>query len=118
MKTKESLEIPALVAQIKGLFALNESYVFSEDETSEEQPLDQPLEQPAIQNLNKHEHGSSNSKDKIKQIRVLSLELILTLDPSRNVEEYKSIKSIWDLCDKLLADKQPEKKEFKQNNNI
>ena len=53
------------------------------------------------------------TKEKIKQIRTLALEMILKLDPSSQTEEYKTIKTIWDSCDKLLSNKQSVSKEIK-----
>lgn len=77
------------------------------DEIGGEESLEQ--EQPIESNTN------PETKEKIKQIRTLALELILKLDPSSQTEEYKTIKTIWDSCDKLLSNKNAPSKNINNN---
>lgn len=102
-----------IVNDIKSLMV--ENYVFpsikeEDDEFSETEPIDSDVVDidRDIDTTNVDSVSSDvnpNNKEKIKEIRALALDLIKTLDPSSDVEQYKSIKSIWDSCDKMLSNK-------------
>lgn len=103
MKKNEVIEIRETLDDIKRI--MNESYAFgreeeqdvpdfSDDETSIE--TEQPLGDEKVA-------SDVDSKDKIKQMRKIAIQLIMELDPSTDEIMYKSVKSIWDSCDKLLT---------------
>lgn len=105
MRKNEVIEIRETLDDIKRIIKLNESYAFgreeeqdvpdfSDDEVSIE--TEQPLGDEKIS-------SDVDSKDKIKQMRKIAIQLIMELDPSTDEIIYKSVKSIWDSCDKLLT---------------
>ena len=89
---------------------ISESYAFGKEEEMENPDiLDDEIpaedESPLGDNVGGDDKIGSdvNTKDKIKQMRKIAIELIMELDPSTDEIMYKSIKSIWDSCDKLLT---------------
>jgi hypothetical protein len=67
----------------------------------------------------KPEASQTNIDDKVKQIRKLSVETLMNLDPTNNQDSYKMIKGIWDSCDKyLLKDNIASKAKEQPENNI
>ena len=114
----EKTEIREMLDEIRGYVKLNETYMFPSNahvkeentdltpdiEISDEEPIVEP-EQPIKQ--------ADPIKEKIGSIRKIAIGLLSEVEPTEKPEDYKTIKSIWDLCDKFLTNKPEVKNEIK-----
>lgn len=78
---------------------LNEGYVFNEDEDSEVDP-------EVIDTNNNTPELNSVIRKAISDIRKKVLYLMSSDDIDIHQDTYKSLKSLWDICDKMLINKQ------------
>ena len=122
--SRESKEIREIMGDIEQIM---ESYVFGPQQvipeaaddinSSGEIPPVTPGETNNIgsENSDSGQGNSTNIDKDVVNIRRISLELLSKINPLSSPEESKTMKSIWDSCEKFLyKDKQPKE----QNNNI
>jgi hypothetical protein len=122
--SRESKEIREIMGDIEQIM---ESYVFGKKpqqvipeagndiNSSGEIPPATPEETNNVGSENSGQGNSTNIDKDVVNIRRISLELLSKINPLSSPEESKTMKSIWDSCEKFLyKDKQPKE----QNNNI
>jgi hypothetical protein len=85
-----------------GVANLSEAYVFPSEKED-----DMEFDSPELGAEKPEQGGVDNIKTKIGDIRKLAINLMGEIDPSTNPDEYKTVKSIWDLCDKLMVVSKP-----------
>lgn len=123
--SKDIYEIKNDIIEIMNKAKINESFVFGDKQTvgktepnpnmTSEMGSMKPETAPEV----KPEASQTNIDDKVKQIRKLSVETLMNLDPTNNQDSYKMIKGIWDSCDKyLLKDNIASKAKEQPENNI
>lgn len=139
--SNESKDIRLLMEDIKNIInksSLNESYVFGEKPTQtpggnlnpvkEEPNLDNKPElvnkeiEQGLDSTKQIEDSSKSTIDNdIVKIRQMALNLLANINPLKDPEQSKVVKTIWDACDKFLtkdAVTNKPKPEENNNNNI
>lgn len=123
--SKDIYEIKNDIIEIMNKAKMNESFVFGDKQTVEKTEPDPNMTsemgsiKPETAPEAKPEASQANIDDKVKQIRKLSVETLMNLDPTNNQDSYKMIKGIWDSCDKyLLKDNIASKAKEQPENNI
>lgn len=83
---------------------LTESYHFNEENENSEN-TEENVEQNSKYE-DSHSETMENQSDiteTIKSLRKIAIKALSDLDPTTNEADYKTLKSIWDICDKSLA---------------
>lgn len=113
----ENKEIREMLDEMRGYVKINETYMFPSDthvkEESNDISNDIDLDLDSISNEEPETKPVDNIKEKISSIRKIAIGLLSEVEPTEKPEDYKTIKSIWDLCDKFLTSKPEVKTEIK-----
>lgn len=116
MKT-ENNEIREMLDEMRGYVKINETYMFPSDahvkEETNDAPIDIDLDSISSEEPTLNDKPVDNVKEKIGSIRKIAIGLLSEVEPTEKPEDYKTIKSIWDLCDKFLTSKPEVKNEIK-----
>lgn len=86
---------------------LNESYVFNEDGSSDNQPI-RPIKQ-GIGSNGGNQHNNSQFEDKVTQISRALMSLLSSLSPAKDAVKYKAIMGILTSVNKLFETETPQK---------
>ncbi len=131
----EGKEIRSIIQDIDDIIKktyLNEGYVFNDKPNPNQKPggnLNPVREEPKpITNL-EQEHPISDGQienksagneidSEIVKIRQIALTLLANINPLKNPEQSKVVKTIWDACDKFLTKDNQAIKTKNENNNI
>lgn len=113
----EKKEIRQMLDEMRGYVNLNETYMFPSNthvkEESNDTPIDIDLDPISSEEPALVDKPVDNVKEKIGSIRKIAIGLLSEVEPTEKPEDYKTIKSIWDLCDKFLTSKPEVKTEIK-----
>ena len=104
---KEQEKIKNTIDRFVTRFKINESYTFQQhDNTSiPSEKLEIPKEKPELDVKSDENVGIDETKDKVKQIRSLALNLLSDLSPDTHSDECKALETITIACGKLLSPK-------------
>jgi hypothetical protein len=113
----EKAEIRQMLDEMRGYININETYMFPSDthvkEESNDVPIDIDLDPISSEEPTKENIPVDSVKEKLGSIRKIAIGLLGEVEPTEKPEDYKTIKSILDLCDKFSVNKPEVKNDIK-----